>query len=210
MNTQPTDLPRYRSILAVDVEGSTSRTNPARAQLRRVLYDLLEAALLGSGITERHRDPMHDRGDGVLVLIHPADEAPKTLLLTEVVPTLTALLAEYAIGNPEQRLRLRVAVHAGEVHYDSRGCYGEDVDLTFRLLNSPSLKKKLRKSDAHLVLVASQDIHRALIRHGYDGIDGAYQLLVHVRMAGERFRGWVTVPRPRASPENLPRHQRAG
>lgn len=33
--------PRYRSIVAVDLEGSTTRTNPAKGELRRVMYDLL-------------------------------------------------------------------------------------------------------------------------------------------------------------------------
>jgi class 3 adenylate cyclase len=198
MNTTLPVLPRHRSIVAVDIEGSTARTNPARAQFRSALYDLLEAALHASGISEQHRDPLIDRGDGALVLIHPVDQAPKTVLLTTFVPTLSDLLAEHATQHPGERFRLRVAVHAGEVHYDSRGCYGEDLDLTFRLLNAPELKKKLRQSDAPLALVVSQDIHRSLIRHGYDGIDdSAFEPLVRVRMAGQRFRGWVHVPVPK-------------
>jgi class 3 adenylate cyclase len=198
MDTLHPVLPHHRAIVAVDIEGSTTRTNPARAQLRHVLYDLLEEALRASGIDEQHRDPFIDRGDGALVLIHPVDQAPKTVLLTTVIPTLSELLAQHDALRPDHRFRLRAAVHAGEVHYDSRGCYGEDVDITFRLLNAPELKRALRRTLAPLVLVVSQDIHRSVIRHGYDGIDDrAFEPLVHVQMAGQRLRGWVHVPDPK-------------
>src|SRR4051794_15240042 len=56
--------PVYRTIVAVDIEGSTARTDVAKARLRAVLYDLLEAALYACGIAEKHRDPLVDRGDG--------------------------------------------------------------------------------------------------------------------------------------------------
>ncbi|HKS44892.1 MAG TPA: hypothetical protein VJT49_07195 [Amycolatopsis sp.] len=194
-------VPRTRTILSLDAEGSTTRTNTGRALLRRVMYQLLEEALRVSGITPEHHDDFSDRGDGVLVLIRPVDEAPKTLLLTTVIPTLSALLAEHAAREPDQRLRLRAAVHAGEVHYDDRGCYGEDIDLTFRLLNAPALKRTLRQADAPLVLAVSQDIYRSLIRHGYEGIDGnAFEPLMRVRMAGRWVRGWVQVPGTYDSP----------
>jgi hypothetical protein len=38
-------------VVAVDVEGSTERANPVKAELRRILYELLDQALEGSGIT---------------------------------------------------------------------------------------------------------------------------------------------------------------
>ena len=37
------DGPVHRSIVAVDVEGSTKRTNPAKGELRRILYELAGA-----------------------------------------------------------------------------------------------------------------------------------------------------------------------
>ena len=33
------DGPVHRLIFAVDIEGSTERTNPAKGELRRILYD---------------------------------------------------------------------------------------------------------------------------------------------------------------------------
>ncbi|MET0237741.1 MAG: hypothetical protein ABW224_24095 [Kibdelosporangium sp.] len=197
MTTPPTAapvLPRHRTIVAVDIEGSTSRTNPARALLRNAMYTLVEEALLLSGIGEEHRD-LVDRGDGAFVLIHPVDQAPKTVLLTIFIPTLSELLTQYAGDRPKQAFRLRAAVHAGEVHYDNRGWYGEDLDITARLLDAPELKRRLKQTQAPLVLVVSQDFHRSVIRHGYEGIDDTmFEQTVQVQIGGQRQRGWVQVP----------------
>jgi class 3 adenylate cyclase len=188
--------PIHRVILVVDVEGSTSRTNAAKAQLRRAMYGLLEEALWASGITEQARDPMIDRGDGILVLVHPVDQVPKTLLLDTFVPTLRGLLADHnGQQPPDQRFQLRTALHAGEVHYDARGAFGEALDVACRLLDAPQLKIKLGQSTAPLILVVSDDVYRSVIRHGYERIDDrAFEPLVHVEVGGYPHRGWVNLP----------------
>ena len=200
------ELPCHRAIVAVDVEGSTGRTNPEKVQMRRLMYELVEQALDEAGISEHCRDPLIDRGDGILALIHPVDHAPKTLLLTVVVPTLSRLLAEHGL------FRLRAVVHAGEVHFDDRGCFGEAVDVACRLLDAEPAKEKLRQVAAPLVLVVSDEIHRNVVRHGYDGIDvQAYEPLVQIDFAaGYRHTGWVTVPALTGMPATQLRLRRVG
>ena len=194
MSTLLPILPRQRTIVAVDIEGSTNRNNTARARLRHDMYVLLEGALLASGITEDLREPFLDRGDGAMVFVHPADTVPKTLLLNTFVPTLSELLAEHSAGSPHG-FRLRVALHSGEVHFDDRGTFGEDIDVTVRLLDSPEVKARLRQTSALLVLVVSGHIHRSVIRHGYDGIDErTFEPLVQLRVGGHVHQGWVQVP----------------
>ncbi|MEU5262822.1 hypothetical protein [Amycolatopsis sp. NPDC021455] len=189
------DLPRHRAIMAVDIAHSTDRTNSVRSQLRIVLYELLDEALAAGGIGRKHRDPFVDRGDGALCLIRPHDQLPKTLLLTNVVPALAGLLAEHAESRPELAFQLRVAVHAGEVHRDSRASYGEDVDIACRLVDSPELKRRLRETARPLALVVSQEIHRSVVRHGYPGIDrSSFTLAVHFKLGKERLRGWLYTP----------------
>ncbi|WP_157431091.1 hypothetical protein [Actinomadura macra] len=189
--------PRYRAILAVDIEGSTTRTDPVKAELRRTLYRLLEEAFLRAGIEERYREDFVDRGDGALVLVRPLDEVPKTLLLHPVVPILAALLAEHnatpAIApGRDRRIRMRVVVHAGEVHNDGRGNFGEALDIAFRLLDCPEAKDALRRAEAPLVLVVSEDIYHSIVRHGYEGIDAeGYRPLVRLEVTGRGHRGWV-------------------
>ncbi|MFF0144289.1 hypothetical protein ATK36_0166 [Amycolatopsis sulphurea] len=192
MDTAVLHVPLHRAILVVDIEGSTTRTNPARAQLRAILFDLLDEAFRAGGITEGFRDPFVDRGDGALCLVRPVDEAPKTVLLAGVVPALAELLARHNADRPEAAFRLRVAMHAGEVHYDGHGPYGEDVDLACRLLDAPELRKRLRNTAGPLALAVSEAIHWSVVRHGYAGIDRtAFTHAFHVRVGGKRMRGWL-------------------
>ena len=190
------DGPMHRLIFAVDIEGSTERNNLAKGKLRRALYELLGRALETTGIAARHLEPYTDRGDSVLVLIKPHDEVPKTLVLGLLVPTLTALLAEYnaSATRPELRMRLRVVVHAGEVHEDNQGFYGDDLDSAFRLLEAPRLKKALREAPAApLILVVSEEIYHGIVEQGYLE-DALFRPLVRVRVGRRQRRGWVHVP----------------
>ena len=193
--------PVYRSIIALDLEESTRRTDPVKGELRRVMYDLLGHALEAVAITGNRLEQLTDRGDGVLVLVRPHDEVPKTILLDRLIPLLATLLAEYnaQAARSAVRMRLRVVVHAGEVQVDSRGWYGEAIDVAIRLLDAPSVKKALRQATAPLVLVISDEIYSGVVWHGY--VDaGTYFPVVGVSVANRRHRGWVHVPAPAASP----------
>jgi class 3 adenylate cyclase len=200
-------LPLYRAIVALDIESSTTRPNPVKGELRNKAYELFEVALCTAGVDKRYRDRFIDRGDGILALIHPVDQAPKALLLNHTVPLLGRLLAEYNTSlprhsQPQRQLRIRVVVHAGEVHYDDNGCYGEALDVAFRLLDAAPVKRALRETADPLVLVISADIHNSVVRHGYDGIDDqSFRPLVRVHVAGRRYPGWVRIP------EHATRHQ---
>lgn len=188
--------PCHRSMIGIDAEGSTCLSDPSKGYLRRSMYDLFEQSLHVAGLTARYRDALLDRGDGVLALIHPVDHAPKTALLDTVVPTLGALLAEHNRSRPARRFRLRAVVHAGEVTFDDNGCYGEALDVAFRLLNADPVKRILGGTDAPMVLAVSDDVHRSVIRHGYDDIDpGAFSRLLMPRNAGLVRSGWVQVVR---------------
>ena len=199
-----TRLPHHRTIFAVDIESSTTRTNPVKAELRRTLYELTDAALCSAGICERHRDRFFDRGDGVLALIHPVEQASKVPLLSRAIPALNQLLTDYnaslpRLARPERQLRIRAVVHAGEVHYDVNGCFGEALDVAFRLLDAPPVKKALRVAASPLILVVSEDIYRSVVRQRYDGIDqDAFRPLVRVQIAGDRYRGWIHSPEEEA------------
>lgn len=193
-------LPRHRAIVAVDIERSTSRPDPVKAELRNKTYEMFDAALCSAGIHKRYRDRFIDRGDGVLALIHPVDQAPKALLLTRAIPAFNQLLTDHNASLPrssrtQRQLRVRVVVHAGEVHYDANGCFGEALDVAFRLLDAPRLKRTLQETAGPLILVVSKDIYSSLVRHGYDGIDQhAFHPLVRVKIADHRQVGWIHMP----------------
>lgn len=176
--------------MAVDAEASTTRTNQAKGQLRDTMYQVCEEAFLAANVTQQYRDPFVDRGDGVLALVHPADEVPKTLLLGQVMPAISHLLAQHHDG-----LRLRMVMHAGEVHFDRHGCFSDALDLAFRLLDAPETKTALRTTSEPLALVVSDHIYLSVVRHGYPGIDpDTYLPSVTVPIAGRREHGWIHIP----------------
>jgi class 3 adenylate cyclase len=204
-----TTLPVHRSILAVDIEGSTKRTNPVKEELREQVYRLMVEALSVVGINEHFHDPFTDRGDGVLVLVHPCDEFPKPLLLSRLMPALARALVAHNSGisldDQPRILRLRAVIHAGEVHYDGKGFFGEDLDVAFRLLDAPKFKAHLRRARLPLALVASDVIYRSVIRHGYDGIDDEeFSPIVTVTVGDQRRKGWVHFPRAGEMPVMVP------
>lgn len=197
IDARPPVGPVYRSIIAVDLEESTTRTNPVKGELRRVMYDLLGRALGAVAITGNRLEHLTDRGDGILVLIRAHDDVPKTVLLDRLIPLLTTLLTEYnaQAAQPALRMRLRAVVHAGEVHLDRRGCYGQAIDVAIRLLDSPRVKKSLKQTTGPIVLVISDEIYSSIVWHGYVDAN-AYLPLVRVRVANRRYRGWVHIPAP--------------
>lgn len=191
-------LPVHRSIFAVDIERSTHCPNPVKEELRRGLYALLREALSGAGIEPDDCDPLVDRGDGVLVLIHPVDHVPKLLLFTRLVPRLCELVRGHNDGIPEgeravRSLRLRAVLHAGEVHHDGNGPFGESLDVAFRLLDARPVKACLRCSGRPVVLVVSEYLHTEIIRHCYAGIepDGFTPMITAV--GHRRRRGWLRI-----------------
>ena len=180
-----------------------------KEELRELVYRLVMEALSIVGIDDHYYDPFTDRGDGVLVLVRPADEFPKPLLLSCLIPALTSMLAAHNSGIPlaEQPrvLRLRAVIHAGEVHYDGKGFFGEDLDVAFRLLDAPRFKAQLRTATTPLALVASDYIYQSIIRHGYAGIDdGEFFPLVTVNVGDQRRKGWVHLPRTAGYPVPVP------
>jgi len=194
-----TGLPHHRTIIALDIEHSTSRPDTVKAELRDKLYELFDTALYTAGIHKRNRDRFIDRGDGILALIHPVYQAPKALFLSHAIPALNQLLSDYnsslpSASRPQRQLRVRVVMHAGEVHYDANGCFGEALDVAFRLLDAAHVKRTLQAAADPVALVISGDIYRTVVRQGYDGIDQQFFCqLVRINVSGNRYRGWIHI-----------------
>lgn len=191
-------LPVHRSIFAVDIEHSTQRINPIKEELRQHVYHMVAKALDAVGIADLHRDPFSDFGDGVLVLVHPVDDVPKPVLVTRLIPALTDMISQrnedIPASEPTRLLRMRAVIHAGEVHNDGNGVFGQDLDVAFRLLDARRFKARFRKAKIPLGLVVSDEIYWSVIHHGYDGIDGDEFQPIVVTVGGRRRKGWVQVP----------------
>jgi hypothetical protein len=196
-SSQMARLPVHKSILGVDIEDSTHRTDPIKGELRDRVYRFVPEALSKAGVQEKDYDPYIDRGDGLLVLLHA--EVSKPLLICQVIPALENLLITHnmSISRTEQSrlLRLRAVIHAGEILSDGKSSYGEAVDVACRLLEAPRFKAHFRQQKAPLALVTSDEIYRSIICQGYDGIKSEdFQQLVTVKVGRRRRKGWVYLP----------------
>jgi hypothetical protein len=207
-------FPVDRNILALDIEGSTQRTNPVRGELRDDVYQIVDDAFDEVGIDYRNCDRIIDRGDGLMVLLRLTDDFPKPFLLSRLMPALARLLVTRNNGiSPTEEtriMRLRAVVHTGDVHFDRKGPYGEDLDLACRLLDAPRFKAYLKTALEPLAVVASDTIYQSIIRHGYDGLNGKeFGQLVNVTVGQQRRKGWVQLPRVGRFPLAVPAQAQA-
>lgn len=155
----------HRSIVVLDVErfGDPARTDENRLDVRRAMYRAAEDAFDQAGVPWRDCE-ISDLGDGILVLV-PA-EVPKSWLVESLALDLaTALSRHNARCSAGSHARLRMAVHAGEVHRDPHGNAAEAIKHAFRLIDAAVLKEALAGSPVTLALIVSDWFYREVVRH---------------------------------------------
>lgn len=182
----------YRTIFSVDAIGSTKWTNGEKEIGRGLMYRVVGDAFESCGIKPHYCDPLVDRGDGILALIRPLDEVPKSLVLGSLIPKLRELLAGQVEGELRSPLRLRAVLHAGEVHDDGWGPFGEALDSAFRLLESREVKRFDVHMGSPLLLVISDDIYRSVVLQYFP--ESALRFTPIRRRDvgnGNVYRGWV-------------------
>jgi hypothetical protein len=181
--------------VVVDMAASSRWDNLAALSARAALARLLRAAFRSAGIP-RWRLAIENCGDGTIILV-PASVS-KVDLLDPFVPTLVAGLRAYnASVGPGSRIRLRVAVHAGEVIRAARGWVSADVTMACRLVDGEPLYHELARSPStDLVLVASNRIHDGVIRHAYRTIDPADYTPVRVIVKETDVHAWLLTTNP--------------
>jgi tetratricopeptide (TPR) repeat protein len=182
-------LPVHRTIVAVDVEafGARGRTNRDQVAVRDGLYCATQEAFREAGIPWADCDH-EDRGDGMIVLVGP--EVPKSLFVESLPVALADALRKHNGGHPEmERIRLRMALHAGEVNYDEHGATATAINLTFRLLESDAVKKALADSASVLAVIASSWFFQEVVRHST--ADAAAYHPVPVAVKETVATGWI-------------------
>lgn len=183
----------HRSIVCVDVENfcDARRTDPDQAAVRAGMYGALRRALAASGVSwdNCYRE---DRGDGVLVLVPPA--VPKSHLVTGFPPELAAALTVHNRAHgPQARIRLRAALHAGEIRFDDHGVVGRSINLAFRLLEADAVKSALRGSRGVLALIASDWFFHEVIRQEPAAAPEAYNA-VRITVKETVAEAWIRLP----------------
>ncbi len=179
----------HRTIVAFDVEGfgARRRTNPNQVAVRDGLYRAVREAFRNAGIPWADGDH-EDRGDGMFILI--GSEVPKSLFVESLPSALVGALRQHNSGHPEaERIRLRMALHAGEVNYDGHGATAAAINLTFRLLESDAIKQALARSADVLAVITSSWFFEEVVRHST--ADAAAYRPVPVAVKETVTTGWV-------------------
>jgi hypothetical protein len=183
----------HRTVLAVDIEGygHQSRTTPHRLVVRQGLDLALRRAFKEAGVP--WFDCKHETtGDGTLVLV------PAQILKGPFVEVLSASLAgelrrHNETHRAEEQIRLRMALHAGEVAYDDHGATGPALNQTFRLIEAPQLKIALAESPGTLALIVSKWFFDEVVRSS-TVVDPATFRPVHVAVKETATVGWISLP----------------
>lgn len=152
------------TVVAVDIEGfgRHSRNNINQVRVRHGMYQAMQYAFDNVGIPwdSCYRE---GRGDGMLMLA-PA-EVPKALFVDRMPDALVDALRKHNKIHPaEERMRLKLALHAGEINYDFHGVTGYAINHTCRLLDADVLKSALGESSAILAIIGSAWFFDEVIR----------------------------------------------
>ena len=162
--------PRHRSIMVLDLTGFGGWDNRAQLRARVVLRAAVRSAFRASGV-RWSRLSVEDRGDGLIVLV-PATVCKVALIDPWLAELTSALEVANAGVRQENRLRLRVVLHAGEVHRDRAGWAGSDLNLACRLVGNAHAYRLLRDlPETTVALTVSPVIYDGVVRHGYRRID---------------------------------------
>lgn len=188
VGTDPTTA--HCTIVVVDIKGfgHRSRTNINQVRVRRGLYRALERSFGMSGIPWETCE-VKDRGDGVLVLA-PAT-IPKALFVNHLPDTLVGALTEHNAMHPlEERIRLRLALHAGEITYDEHGVTARSITHTCRLIESAALHARLARAAATLAIISSDWFYDEVVRQSEHSAARTYRP-VNVTHKETTARAWI-------------------
>nr|WP_157527433.1 hypothetical protein [Kibdelosporangium sp. MJ126-NF4]CTQ96468.1 High-affnity carbon uptake protein Hat/HatR [Kibdelosporangium sp. MJ126-NF4] len=166
--------------------GDYTRIRPNQLIVRETMYRAVQRGLRAAGV-RWIRCHHADRGDGVFIL---APVRTDKVRLAEALPTALAksLRSHNSRHPPEERIRLRLAMHAGEVARDEHGATGNSINLTFRLLDAPELKSAFRQAPGVLVVITSEWFYDEVVRHS--SVAGAYRR-IPVIVKETSTSGWM-------------------
>ncbi|MFJ8913980.1 hypothetical protein [Amycolatopsis sp. NPDC102389] len=185
-------------LFSIDIAGfgQVGRSSEIFVQVRRMLFGVLADAFEASGIAW-DVCLKRDTGDGMIVVVPP--HFPKFRLVYPLLSRLAAELARYNVGAaPGLRIRVRVAIHAGEIALDEYGVTGRPKVLLARLLDSRVLRDALAEvpAESPVVVLVSDRFHEDVQDQGGPGLDtmSYRQVLVHEKET--EVRAWLHVPDP--------------
>lgn len=182
---------RQSAIMVVDVEPFADPADSDRIAAHDHLYSLLRRSFDESDISWT-ASAVTDRGDGALILLPP--DVPKVALVDQLPHRLIAALRRYnAVRAVTGRIRLRVAVHVGDVRDDETGAPADDIAVATRLADAAAVRGALRESAGTLALVVSDHWYREVVS-GDPAAEPRSYLRVDAPGGDTVITGWLRLP----------------
>ncbi len=181
-------------VFAVDVAGYTrpDRDGEVRLYLRRSLYQILQEAFEESGLPWAECD-WEDRGDGALVVLPP--HVSGYGMIDPLPERMRALIRRHnRVSREPAQMQLRAAASIGPVDRDAHGFAGDDLNLLFRMLEAPPLRKALAGSQAELALAVSRYLHDNIVARHPSRISPALFQPINTRVKRTPVHAWMYVP----------------
>lgn len=188
----PPPVAMHSTIVVVDIKGfgDHDRTNASQVRVRRGLYNAMQHSFEAAGILW-DRCAREDRGDGALILA-PAD-LPKAPFVDRLPGLLADALTAHNRRHPAlERIRLRLALHAGEILRDEHGVTSSSINHTFRILDASSVKAAFAESAAVLAIVSSAWFYDEVIRQS-DWSKASSYTPIEVRNKETTAQAWLRI-----------------
>jgi hypothetical protein len=181
-------------MVAVDITGfgDPRRDTGAQLRLRGRLYDHLMETFDSTGLPWQDCH-CEDRGDGAFI-VAPPDTDPDDFLDPLAYRLNAVLRRDNRVGGGLMRLRLRMAVHHGQVHYDAHGVAGHATIHLFRLLEADAFKRALRAAGTDLAMIVSDRLYADAAGRGGLLDCAAYRRIRITNKETRRAPAWLWLP----------------
>jgi hypothetical protein len=149
--------------MAVDIAGYNNpmRTMTHLREVHEGLWRVLRTTFAESGIPW-DACFVENTGDGAMILLPP--EIAKADLVAGFPARMRDELSRYNhVHAAEAQVRLRCALHAGEVVEGSHGSISKAVSFTFRMLDAPEAKVAQKAAEADLALITSDLLYQDVV-----------------------------------------------
>jgi hypothetical protein len=145
-----------------------------------------------------------DRGDGFLMAVMAA--VPRARLVADFVRELRIALGAYNLTrNADGRVRLRVAMHLGDVVIDGTGFAGDATVVASRLVDAEPVREVFETDPAEdVALIISPELYATTVAGRFRGLDPGSFRKVDVRMPKFAGSAWVELPRRATAPPGAP------
>ncbi|WP_322763255.1 hypothetical protein [Frankia sp. Cr2] len=188
--------PVNRRLVVVDIEDWSGRGSRTQVDLRRRLRQAVSDGLEAVGLSARHgaAPSMQDRGDGMLIAIEPM------VSLVDLTDTFldrltTALRQDRQLAHASARMRLRVAIHDGDVLIDGDVITGRHAVEVCRLVDAEPLRAAfVAAPEADLAVIVSDRVYQSVLTEDYGRVPPSAYQPVDVTVKSLRTRAWVHVP----------------